>query len=60
MSYKTEQEEFWATEFGDDYINRNQDYISNIPFFSEIISRTHKVESVVEFGCNIGLNLNLF
>jgi pseudaminic acid biosynthesis-associated methylase len=60
MSYKTEQEEFWATEFGDDYINRNQDYISNIPFFSEIISRTYKIESIVEFGCNIGLNLKAF
>lgn len=57
MSYKTEQEEFWATEFGNDYINRNQDYISNIPFFSEVIGRTSNVESVIEFGCNIGLNL---
>ena len=32
MRYKTEQEEFWVTEFGDNYINRNQNYISNIPF----------------------------
>ena len=57
MSYKTEQEEFWATEFGNDYINRNQDYISNIPFFSEVIGRTSNIASVIEFGCNIGLNL---
>ena len=57
MNYKTEQEEFWATQFGDDYINRNQDYISNIPFFSEVISNTSNIASVIEFGCNIGLNL---
>ena len=57
MSYKTEQEEFWATEFGNDYINRNQNYINNIPFFSDVIRRTSNVKSVIEFGCNIGLNL---
>jgi spore coat polysaccharide biosynthesis protein SpsF len=57
MSYKTEQEEFWAMEFGDDYINRNKDYIANIPFFSKVISRTSNVKSAIEFGCNIGLNL---
>ena len=57
MSYKTQQEEFWATEFGNDYINRNQNYISNIPLFSKVISRTSNVKSAIEFGCNIGLNL---
>jgi len=57
MSYRTEQEEFWATEFGTDYINRNQNYIANIPFISKVINRTFNVESVIEFGCNIGLNL---
>jgi len=57
MSYRTEQEEFWAIEFGNDYINRNQDYISNIPFISKVINRTFNVKSVIEFGCNIGLNL---
>ena len=57
MSYKTEQEEFWASEFGNDYINRNQDYASNIPLFSKVINRTANVKSIIEFGCNIGLNL---
>ena len=57
MSYKTEQEEFWATEFGNDYITRNQDFIINIPFFSKVISRTSNIKSAIEFGCNIGLNL---
>ena len=57
MEYKTEQEEFWATEFGDNYINRNQNYISNISFFSKVIGRAPNIESIIEFGCNIGLNL---
>lgn len=57
MSYKTEQEEFWATEFGNEYIKRSQNYIPNIPFFSEVIRRTSNVKSVIEFGSNIGLNL---
>ena len=57
MSYKTEQENFWSSEFGDNYIDRNQDYIVNIPFFSKVISRTFGVKSVIEFGCNVGLNL---
>ena len=57
MSYKTEQEEFWATEFGNDYITRNQDFVINIPFFSKVISRTSNIKSAIEFGCNIGLNL---
>jgi len=57
MSFKTEQEQFWATEFGNDYINRNQDFVKSIPFFSEVISRTSNVKSAIEFGCNIGLNL---
>lgn len=26
MEYKTEQEEFWSGRFGDEYIERNQNY----------------------------------
>lgn len=55
--FSTEQEEFWAGEFGNQYINRNKDFRNNNPLFSRIFSRTHKVSSVLEFGANIGLNL---
>lgn len=62
--FKTDQEKFWSEEFGDSYIERNQNYHVNIPLFSEILSKTDKVESIIEFGSNIGLNLkairNLF
>ena len=57
MSFKTEQEEFWAAEFGDEYIDRNREWKNNIPLFSRILKMTKNVNSVIEFGCNIGLNL---
>lgn len=58
--YKTEQEEFWAGDFGDKYISRNSEntYLSsNIYSFSRILQHTDKINSVIEFGANIGLNL---
>ncbi|MFC1843860.1 pseudaminic acid biosynthesis-associated methylase [Thermodesulfobacteriota bacterium] len=56
----TDQESFWAGEFGDNYIERNKGagkISSNIAFFSKIVSKTKEVESILEFGANIGLNL---
>ncbi len=58
--FQTEQEEFWAGEFGDDYIDRNNDeriLAGNVRLFSNIFRPTVGVESVIELGCNIGLNL---
>ena len=56
----TSQERFWAGEFGDEYIDRNQGkhrVSSNVAFFSKIIAKTKGVQSILEFGSNIGLNL---
>lgn len=55
--FKTEQEQFWAGEFGNEYVKRNTNYTNNIPFFSTILSKTTGIHSVIEFGSNIGLNL---
>lgn len=59
--YKTEQEEFWSGNFGDEYIERNVDtklLSSNLHLFSNILSKTDsEITSVMEFGANIGLNL---
>lgn len=58
--YKTEQEVFWAGKFGDDYIERNKDkqlHQSNLRFFSNILQKMDKINSVIEFGANIGMNL---
>lgn len=58
--YKTEQEDFWAGSFGDEYVERNQGkqlIASNTALFTKILSRTINVHSVIEFGANIGMNL---
>ena len=60
MKYKTEQESFWAGEFGNEYVQRNQgeDIVrSNLHMFVDVIERTSGINSVIEFGSNIGLNL---
>ncbi len=58
--YSTQQEEFWAGEFGDAYIGRNESkelLASNLNFFATALRRAGAVESCVELGANIGMNL---
>ncbi len=56
--FNNEQECFWEGEFGSDYTVRNNGLIhSNCGLFAKILSRTHHVNSILEFGSNIGLNL---
>ena len=58
--YATEQEAFWAGEFGNAYIDRNQGeqiFAGNLALFSQVLGRTHAVGSVLELGANIGVNL---
>lgn len=60
MTFKTEQEAFWAGEFGNDYCKRNageQWVANNTAFFARILERTHGISSIIEFGSNTGLNL---
>ena len=59
-TFTTDQEAFWAGEFGDGYVERNktdQLLTSNLAFFARILAGTDKVGSVLELGANIGLNL---
>jgi pseudaminic acid biosynthesis-associated methylase len=60
MKFETEQESFWAGDFGNNYIQRNQGeelITSNSVLFGHILRSTSNVKSIVELGCNIGLNL---
>lgn len=60
MKHKTEQEEFWAGEFGSDYVDRNQGsklLASNLSLFSTILNRCENINTCIEFGSNIGMNL---
>ena len=60
-NFTTSQEEFWAGEFGSGYISRNNSKEitkSNVVFFSNILTASTKIDSVLELGCNVGLNLD--
>lgn len=59
-SFATEQESFWAGQFGDEYVDRNaaqQLVVSNLALFTDILRRTNEISSLIEFGANIGMNL---
>lgn len=59
-NYATPQEEFWAGDFGNEYIARNnsaQLLASNLAFFSKALKRAGKISSCLEFGANVGMNL---
>lgn len=58
--FATEQEAFWAGEFGNDYTQRNvgaQWVASNLALFAKVLGRAVNVRSVLELGANLGLNL---
>jgi spore coat polysaccharide biosynthesis protein SpsF len=60
VRFATEQEAFWAGEFGNDYTKRNvgaQWVASNLALFAKVLARTENVRSVLELGANLGLNL---
>ena len=60
MTFKTEQEAFWAGNFGTEYIQRNQGdalLASNLDFFAKALHSAHGVKTCIEFGANIGMNI---
>ncbi|MEX0328245.1 MAG: pseudaminic acid biosynthesis-associated methylase [Ruegeria sp.] len=60
MSFSTEQEEFWAGKFGNQYIERNTHerlLMPKVAMWSKMLSSAHGITSVLELGCNIGGNL---
>jgi pseudaminic acid biosynthesis-associated methylase len=60
MCYKTEQENFWSGEFGNYYVQRNSDIDltkSMEIIISKILPQIDKINSVLELGANIGMNM---
>lgn len=58
--YITDQERFWAGNFGEEYIKRNQGdglLAANLAFFSKALRNLHGVRNCIEFGANIGMNI---
>ena len=60
MTFKTEQEEFWVGDFAKGYIERNKSsklLASNINLFTRALSKCDSINSCIELGSNIGMNL---
>lgn len=60
MTFNTEQEAFWAGNFGSEYIKRNKGdalLASNLSFFSKVLRSACDIQTCIEFGANIGMNL---
>jgi len=58
--FETEQEQFWAGEFGDEYVDRSEGAAHIAPrtaMWSRILRSCAPIASATEFGANIGLNL---
>lgn len=56
----TEQEQFWAGDFGNEYLARNtgeQVVAANLALFAHALRQAAAIDSILEFGANIGLNL---
>jgi pseudaminic acid biosynthesis-associated methylase len=56
----SEQEAFWAGEFGDAYIERNVGeavIAADAHMFEAVLACTSPIASVLELGSNVGLNL---
>lgn len=59
-TFATEQEKFWAGEFGNEYTDRNDGselVASDIALFSAVLAKASRIDSILEFGANRGLNL---
>jgi len=60
QKYSTPQEEFWAGDFGSEYIGRNESQellASNLKFFSSALRQVPNLTSCLELGANVGMNL---
>lgn len=61
MRDRTEQEKFWAGDFGNEYTQRNKGdelVASSRARFSKVLANTSDIHSMIEFGANRGLNLH--
>lgn len=58
--FKTEQEAFWAGEFGNQYIERNsgRNFLDiAVNQFTHALAKTHNLTSIIELGSNVGNNM---
>lgn len=60
-TFKTDQEAFWAGEFGNQYIERNsgRNFLDiAINQFTHALSKASDIQSIIELGSNVGNNMD--
>ncbi|WP_103668747.1 pseudaminic acid biosynthesis-associated methylase [Pseudanabaena sp. BC1403] len=60
MSFNSEQEEFWAATYAEDYIKKNHEFDHNLgaEVWAKILANIHgEINTFLECGCNIGRNI---
>ena len=61
--FSTEQEVFWAGDFGTEYARRNagERWLHGVEAFWRrvLTGREARIDSIIEFGANIGLNISV-
>jgi hypothetical protein len=56
----TAQEEFWAGEFGTEYVRRNPAGVhlaANFALLERALRRAGEIADCIEFGANVGINM---
>jgi spore coat polysaccharide biosynthesis protein SpsF len=59
-AFATAQEEFWAGEFGTEYMRRNaadSHLAANVALLERALRRAGEIADCIEFGANVGINL---
>jgi pseudaminic acid biosynthesis-associated methylase len=59
-AFATAQEEFWAGEFGTEYVRRNpagSHLAANIALLERALRHAGEITDCIEFGANVGINL---
>tara|TARA_B100000427_G_C15468356_1_gene577317 strand:+ start:394 stop:1011 length:618 start_codon:yes stop_codon:yes gene_type:complete len=59
---RNEQETFWESDFGDEYSKRNnieENYDKRVYEFQKYIFKVDSINSVLEIGANVGINLKV-
>jgi pseudaminic acid biosynthesis-associated methylase len=59
-AFATVQEEFWAGDFGTEFVRRNaaaDRLAANVALFERVLRSTGDITDCIEFGANVGINL---
>lgn len=58
--FNTEQEQFWAEAYAEDYISKNNSFsqVLGVDAWKKMLAKSSNILNILECGCNIGRNIN--